>query len=57
MGIVTTQMKDLHGLTLDESLLAMYVVGRSAPLFLMFERLDDEGKIRRAQMVTNGYIT
>ena len=57
MGIVTTQMKDLHGLTLDESLLAMYVVGRSAPLFLMFERLDDEGKIRMAQMVTNGYIT
>ena len=45
MDIVTTQMKDLHGLTLDERLLAVYVVGRSVPLLLMFERLGDEGKI------------
>ncbi|PWA64076.1 hypothetical protein CTI12_AA347720 [Artemisia annua] len=57
MDIVTTQMKDLQGLTLDERLLAMSVIGRSAPLSLMFERLDDEGKIRMAQMVANGYIT
>lgn len=57
MDIVTSQMKDLQGLTLDERLLAMSVIGRSAPLSLMFERLDDEGKIRMAQMVANGYIT
>nr|GEY42758.1 ribonuclease H-like domain-containing protein [Tanacetum cinerariifolium] len=46
MDIVTTQMKDLQGLTLDERLLVMYVIGRSTPLSLMCERLDDEGKIR-----------
>ncbi|GKB19959.1 ribonuclease H-like domain-containing protein [Tanacetum coccineum] len=57
MDIVTTQMNDLQGLTLDERLLAMSVIGRSAPLSLMFERLDDEGKIRMAQMVAHGYIT
>nr|GEW40215.1 protein kinase-like domain, phloem protein 2-like protein [Tanacetum cinerariifolium] len=58
MDIVTTPMKDLQGLlTLDELLSVMSVIGRSAPLSLMFERLDDEGKVRTAQMVANGYIT
>nr|GEU89988.1 hypothetical protein [Tanacetum cinerariifolium] len=57
MDIVTTQMNDLQGLTLDERLLAMSLIGRSAPLSLMFERLDDEGKILMAQMVAHGYIT
>nr|GEW03734.1 hypothetical protein [Tanacetum cinerariifolium] len=57
MDIVTTQMKDLQGLTLNERLLAMSVIDTSAPLSLMFERLDDEGKIRMAQMVANGYVT
>lgn len=57
MDIVTTQMKDLDGLTLVERLLVVYVIGRSVPLSLMFERLDDEGKIRMAQMVANSYYT
>lgn len=53
---VMTQMEVLHGLTLDERLLAMSVIGRSATLFHMFDRLDEDGKFRMAQMVANGSI-
>ncbi|GJR35492.1 hypothetical protein Tco_1211176 [Tanacetum coccineum] len=51
MSKVASQMKDLLRLTLDERLMAMYVIGRSEPLSVMFDQLDQEGKVRMAQMV------
>ncbi|KAL8239045.1 hypothetical protein R6Q59_015612 [Mikania micrantha] len=56
MDKVMTQMENLSGLTLDERLIAMSVIGRSAPLAKMFDRLDGEGKLRMAQLVANGSI-
>ncbi|KAI7756576.1 hypothetical protein M8C21_009886 [Ambrosia artemisiifolia] len=56
MDKVMTQMGDLSGLTLDERLIAMSVIGRSAPLTKMFDGLDVDGKFRMAQMVANGTI-
>ncbi|KAI7756572.1 hypothetical protein M8C21_009882 [Ambrosia artemisiifolia] len=56
MDKVVTQIGDLPGLTLDERLLAMSVIGRSAPLAKMFDRLNVDGKVRMAQMVANGSI-
>nr|GEV53539.1 hypothetical protein CTI12_AA046200 [Tanacetum cinerariifolium] len=51
MSKVATQMKDLPRLTFDERLIAMSVIGRSEPLSVMFDQLDQEGKVRMAQMV------
>lgn len=56
MDRVMTQMEDLSGLTLDERLIAMAVIGRSAPLTKMFDRLDLYGKFRMAQLVADGSI-
>ncbi|GJT23469.1 hypothetical protein Tco_0893406 [Tanacetum coccineum] len=50
MDKVMTQIYDLYGLTEDECLKAMSVIGRSAPLFHMFARLNEDGKVRMAQM-------
>nr|XP_043631051.1 uncharacterized protein At2g29880-like [Erigeron canadensis] len=57
MDKVVTQMKDLPSLILDESLIAMSVIGRSAALSKMFDRLDEDGKVRMAQLVANGSIS
>ena len=54
MGKVATQMKDLRGLTLDECLVAMSVIGSSEPLSVMFDQLDGDGKVRIAQIVAVG---
>ncbi|GJV01458.1 hypothetical protein Tco_1335027 [Tanacetum coccineum] len=56
MSKVATQMKDLPRLTLDELLMAMSVIGMSEPLSVMFDQLDQEGKVRMAQMVAVGAI-
>ncbi|GKD31878.1 hypothetical protein Tco_1242656 [Tanacetum coccineum] len=48
---VASQMKDLPRLILDERLMAMSVIGRSEPLSVMFDQLDQERKVRMAQMV------
>ncbi|XP_076910673.1 uncharacterized protein LOC143568385 [Bidens hawaiensis] len=56
MDRVMTQMVGLSGLILDERLIAMSVIGRSAPLAKMFDRLDVDGKFRMAQLVANGSI-
>ncbi|GJZ63871.1 hypothetical protein Tco_0620292 [Tanacetum coccineum] len=56
MDKVMSQMNDLYGLTEDECLKAMFVIGRSAPLFHMFDRLDEERKVRMAQMVVDCLI-
>ncbi|GKB94994.1 kinase-like domain, phloem protein 2-like protein [Tanacetum coccineum] len=56
MSKVATQIKDLPGLKLDERLMAMSVIGRSEPLSVMFDQLDEEGKVRMAQMVAVGAI-
>ena len=56
MAKVATHMKDLHGLTLDERLVAMSMIGSSEPLFVMFDQLDEDGKVRMAQMVAVGVI-
>ena len=54
MGKVASQIKDLPRLKLDERLLAMSVIGRSEPLSVMFDQLDEDGKVRMAQMVAVG---
>lgn len=56
MGKVASQIKDLPRLKLDERLLAMSVIGRSEPLSVMFDQLDEGGKVRMAQMVAVGAI-
>ena len=56
MGKVASQIKDLPRLKLDERLLAMSVIGRSEPLFVMFDQLDEDGQVRMAQMVEVGVI-
>ncbi|GKC84319.1 replication protein A 70 kDa DNA-binding subunit B, partial [Tanacetum coccineum] len=56
MSKIETQMKDLPCLKLDERLMAMSVIGRSEPLSVMFDQLDEDGKVRMAQMVTVGAI-
>ncbi|GJW62811.1 RNA-directed DNA polymerase, eukaryota [Tanacetum coccineum] len=50
-------VKDLPRLTLDERLMAMSVIGRSEPLSVMFDQLDQQGKVRMAQMVAVGAIS
>ncbi|PWA95653.1 hypothetical protein CTI12_AA046200 [Artemisia annua] len=56
MGKVASQIKDLPRLKLDERLLAMSVIGRSEPHSVMFDQLDEEGKVRMAEMVAVGAI-
>ncbi|GKD97996.1 hypothetical protein Tco_1381893, partial [Tanacetum coccineum] len=57
MSKVVSQLKDLPRLTLDERLMAMSVIGRSEPLSVMFDQLDEDGKVRMAQMVADGAIS
>ncbi|PWA95652.1 hypothetical protein CTI12_AA046190 [Artemisia annua] len=57
MDKVMNQINDLYALTDAESLKAMSVIGRSASLFRMFDRLDKNGKVLMAQMVANGSIS
>nr|GEV36339.1 replication protein A 70 kDa DNA-binding subunit B [Tanacetum cinerariifolium] len=45
MSQVVSQMKDLPRLKLDERLMAMSVIGRSEPLSVMFDQLDEDGKL------------
>ncbi|GKE25607.1 hypothetical protein Tco_1440991 [Tanacetum coccineum] len=48
MDKVMNLLNDLYGLTEDECLKAMSVIVKSAPLFHMFDRLDEDGKVRMA---------
>ncbi|XP_071730419.1 uncharacterized protein [Rutidosis leptorrhynchoides] len=57
MNKVMTQMSDLPTLTLDERLKTMSVIGRSASLSFMYDRLDEDEKIRMAQLVSRGSIS
>ncbi|GJW84801.1 kinase-like domain, phloem protein 2-like protein [Tanacetum coccineum] len=50
MSKVASQMKDLPRLKLDERLLAMSVIGRSEPLSVMFDQLDEDGKSRHVDV-------
>ncbi|GKD96159.1 hypothetical protein Tco_1380056 [Tanacetum coccineum] len=56
MDKVMSQMNDLCGLTEDDCLKAMSVIVRSAPLFHIFDQLDEDGKVCMAQMVADGSI-